>query len=127
VYRILAGQERIILTKPVEYDVLAHMMKAAHIILTDSGGIQEEAPSLGKPVLVMRTETERPEGVEAETAKLVGPYEDSIVAETEVLLRDEAAYQQMAKAVNPYGDGHAAERILNVLLNHQKPRSRNHE
>jgi UDP-N-acetylglucosamine 2-epimerase (non-hydrolysing) len=127
VYRILAGQERIILTKPVEYDVLAHMMKAAHIILTDSGGIQEEAPSLGKPVLVMRTETERPEGVEAETAKLVGPYEDSIVAETEVLLRDEAAYQQMAKAVNPYGDGHAAERIVNVLLNHQKPRSRNHE
>ena len=73
VNRILGGQARIILTKPLEYDVLAHLMKAAYIVLTDSGGIQEEAPSLGKPVLVMRTETERPEGVEAGTAKLIGP------------------------------------------------------
>ena len=115
VYRILGGQERVILTKPVEYDVLAHLMKAAHIVLTDSGGIQEEAPSLGKPVLVMRTETERPEGVEAGTAKLVGPFEDHIVGETEILLRDEGAYEQMAKAINPYGDGHAAERIVDII------------
>ena len=115
VYRILGGQERVILTKPVEYDVLAHLMKAAHIVLTDSGGIQEEAPSLGKPVLVMRTETERQEGVEAGTAKLVGPFKDHIVAETEILLRDEAAYERMARAINPYGDGHAAERIVDIL------------
>jgi len=115
VYRILGGQERVILTKPIEYDVLAHLMKAAYIVLTDSGGIQEEAPSLGKPVLVMRTETERPEGVEAGTAKLVGPFEDRILAETEILLRDEAAYQQMARAINPYGDGHAAERIVDIV------------
>lgn len=116
VMRILAGQERIILTNPVEYDVLAHLMKAAYIVLTDSGGIQEEAPSLGKPVLVMRTETERPEGIEAGTAKLVGPFEDCIVAETETLLRDTAAYEKMAKAINPYGDGHAAEKIVAIIL-----------
>jgi len=115
VYRILGGQERVILTKPIEYNVLAHLMKAAHIVLTDSGGIQEEAPSLGKPVLVMRTETERPEGVEAGTAKLVGPFEDRILSETEILLRDEAAYQHMARAINPYGDGHAAERIVDII------------
>lgn len=115
VYCILGGQERVILTKPVEYDVLAHLMKAAYIVLTDSGGIQEEAPSLGKPVLVMRTETERPEGVEAGTAKLVGPFEDRILAETEILLTDDAAYTKMAKAINPYGDGHAAARIVDII------------
>lgn len=115
VYRIMGGQERVVLTKPVEYDVLSHLMKAAYIVLTDSGGIQEEAPSLGKPVLVMRTETERLEGIEAGTAKLVGPFEDRIVAETEILLRDEAAYQQMARAINPYGDGRAAEKIVDII------------
>jgi UDP-N-acetylglucosamine 2-epimerase (non-hydrolysing) len=116
VYRILGDTERIVLTDPVEYDVLAHLMKASYLVLTDSGGIQEEAPALGKPVLVMRTETERPEGVEAGTAKLVGPFAETIVAETEILLRNEPAYRQMARAVNPYGDGHAAERIVEVLL-----------
>jgi len=116
VMRMLAGQKRIILTNPMEYDVLAHLMKAAYIVLTDSGGIQEEAPSLGKPVLVMRTETERPEGIEAGTAKLVGPFEDRIVAETETLLRDPVAYEKMAKAINPYGDGHAAEKIVGIIL-----------
>ncbi len=115
VNRILGGQERIILTKPVEYDVLAHLMKASHIILTDSGGIQEEAPSLGKPVLVMRTETERPEGIDAGTAKLIGPFEEKIISETEILLHDRAAYEKMARAVNPYGDGHAAERIVDII------------
>jgi UDP-N-acetylglucosamine 2-epimerase (non-hydrolysing) len=114
-YGILGGHERIILTKPVEYDVLAHLMKAAYIVLTDSGGIQEEAPSLSKPVLVMRTETERPEGVAAGTAKLVGPFEDRIVEETELLLHDEAAYHRMARAINPYGDGRAAARIVDVI------------
>lgn len=120
VYRILGDSERIVLTDPVEYDVLAHLMKASYLVLTDSGGIQEEAPALGKPVLVMRTETERPEGVEAGTAKLVGPVAEKIVAEAETLLRNEAAYRQMARAVNPYGDGHAAERIVEVLVSGRK-------
>lgn len=114
-YRILAGLERVILTDPLEYDVLAHLMQAARIVLTDSGGIQEEAPSLGKPVLVMRTETERPEGVDAGTARLVGPFEDRILEETENLLNNEAEYKKMATAINPYGDGHAAERIVDII------------
>jgi len=118
--RILGGSERILLTEPEEYNVLIHLMKASHIILTDSGGIQEEAPSLGKPVLVMRTETERPEGIQAGTAKLIGPYADSIVTETELLLRDKDAYQNMAKAVNPYGDGQAAKRIIEIIRSHLK-------
>jgi len=116
VSRILKGIDRILLVEPVEYDVMVHMMNAATLILTDSGGIQEEAPSLGKPVLVMRVETERPEGIEAGTAKLVGPYADRIVAETERLLRDLPAYNKMAVAVNPYGDGNAASRIADILL-----------
>lgn len=118
VKRILGGMERVVLTEPVEYDVLAHLMKSCHVVLTDSGGIQEEAPSLGKPVLVMRTETERPEGIQAGTAKLVGPDGDRIVIETERLLRSTAEYEKMAKAVNPYGDGQAAKRIVAVLKNH---------
>ncbi len=116
VYGILGEKPRIFLTDPADYDVLAHLMKAAWLVLTDSGGIQEEAPSLGKPVLVMRTETERPEGIEAGTAMLVGPFAENIVRETEALLGDEARYARMARAVNPYGDGHAAERIVGILL-----------
>ena len=115
VYRILQGRERILLTSPLEYDVLVHLMKESYIILTDSGGIQEEAPSLGKPVLVMRTETERPEGIRAGTAKLIGPFKEEIVTETEMLLHNTALYEQMAKAVNPYGDGHAAKRIVDII------------
>ena len=115
VYRILQGRERILLTSPLEYDVLVHLMKESYIILTDSGGIQEEAPSLGKPVLVMRTETERPEGIRAGTAKLIGPFKEKIVTETEMLLHNTALYEQMAKAVNPYGDGHAAKRIVDII------------
>ncbi len=114
--RILGGLDRIFLIEPIEYDSMAHLMNAASIILTDSGGVQEEAPSLGKPVLVMRTETERPEGIEAGTAKLVGPYADRIVMETERLLYDKAAYNEMARAINPYGDGKAAKRIVETLL-----------
>ena len=116
VYRILGKTERVLLVDPVEYDVLAHLMQASCLVLTDSGGIQEEAPSLGKPVLVMRSETERPEGIEAGTAKLVGPCAETIVAETELLLRDESAYRSMAQAVSPYGDGKAAERIVESIM-----------
>ena len=115
-YRLLGNRDRIFLTEPVTYDVMAHLMNAAYLVLTDSGGIQEEAPALGKPVLVMRTETERPEAILAGTAKLVGPSASRIVQETERLLRDQAAYTQMAHAVSPYGDGHAAERIVQVCL-----------
>ena len=84
--------------------------------MTDSGGIQEEAPSLGKPVLVMRKETERPEGIEAGTARLVGTDKDRIIEETEKLLYDENEYMSMARAVNPYGDGKAARRIVDIIL-----------
>jgi len=91
-------------------------MHAAYLVLTDSGGIQEEAPALGKPVLVMRTETERPEAVEAGTVRLVGPDPARIVSEAERLLHDSRAYDKMAQAVSPYGDGHAAERIVQALL-----------
>jgi UDP-N-acetylglucosamine 2-epimerase (non-hydrolysing) len=117
VHRMLDGIERIMLTDPVEYDVLTHLMRAAHLVLTDSGGIQEEAPSLGKPVLVMRTETERPEGIQAGTAKLVGPDGGRILAETEKLLQDAGEYNKMARAINPYGDGNTAKRIVDVLIN----------
>ena len=88
------------------------LLKRCDLVLTDSGGIQEEAPSLGKPVLVMRDTTERPEGVQAGTAKLVGTDRERIVGEAERLLRDPAAYAAMAQAHNPYGDGHAGERIV---------------
>ena len=87
------------------------------IILTDSGGIQEKAPSLGKPVLVKRTETERPEAIIAGTAKLVGLNESSIVYEAEVILNDQNTYQEMAYAINPYGDGNAAKKIVEILRN----------
>ncbi len=116
VTRMLKGHERVLLIDPVEYDAMAHLMNASSIILTDSGGIQEEAPTLGKPALVMRAETERPEGIEAGTARLVGPDAGRIVEETERLLRDRAAYEEMAVAVSPYGDGRAAERIVRILL-----------
>jgi len=114
-YKILDGHGRIILTEPVQYHVLVHLMKAAYLVLTDSGGIQEEAPSLEKPVLVMRRETERPEGIKAGTAKLVGPDRERIVEEAEKLLYGQAEYECMAKAVNPYGDGKAAERIVEIV------------
>ena len=100
------------LLEPLPYAPFAHLMRQADIILTDSGGIQEEGPSLGKPVLVMRDTTERPEGVAAGTALLTGPNAPAIVAHATRLLTDEAAYRLMAAARNPYGDGHAAERIV---------------
>ena len=91
------------------------MYKRQYLILTDSGGIQEEAPSLGKPVLVMRKKTERPEGIEAGTAKLVGTDSERIYSETMELLENKELYEKMAKAINPYGDGKASERIADIL------------
>lgn len=116
VHRILDGGERIHLIKPLPYLAFAHLMNRADIVLTDSGGIQEEAPALGKPVLVMRRDTERPEALETGTVKLIGSDANAIVGETERLLHDEHTYRQMANAVSPYGDGHAAERIVQALL-----------
>jgi UDP-N-acetylglucosamine 2-epimerase (non-hydrolysing) len=111
VHARLAGRENIRLVPPQPYDKFVALAAACRLILTDSGGVQEEAPSLGKPVLVMRDTTERPEGVAAGAVKLVGALADRIVAESIHLLTDQAAYDQMARCVNPYGDGHAAPRI----------------
>ncbi len=116
VNRILKDVKRITLLPPLDYLPLAHLMKHASLILTDSGGIQEEAPTFGIPVLMMRETTERPEGVEAGILKLVGTETDRITKEANRLLDDASAYAQMAKAANPYGDGHAAERIVEALL-----------
>lgn len=116
VQRILAGIPNLFLIDPLEYDAFVYMMSRCYLILTDSGGIQEEASSLGKPVLVMRQFTERPEAVEAGTARLVGTRQDMIVNETERLLNDSSEYQRMMAAGNPYGDGRAAQKIVQVLL-----------
>jgi len=116
VYRLLDNQPNITLLAPLDYQPLVYLMKRCYLVLTDSGGIQEEAPSLGKPVLVLRDTTERPEGVQAGTVRLVGPHRQAIVAEASRLLEDDVAYQAMAHAVNPYGDGHAAARIVDTLL-----------
>jgi UDP-N-acetylglucosamine 2-epimerase (non-hydrolysing) len=119
VYRILKGVDHITLLPPLDYLPLVGLMKRATVILTDSGGIQEEAPAFGIPVLVLREVTERPEGVQAGTLKLVGTAADRIVQETTRLLDDESAYRAMAKAANPFGDGHAAENIVRALLNYK--------
>jgi UDP-N-acetylglucosamine 2-epimerase (non-hydrolysing) len=116
VYRLLSGVPNITLIPPLDYLPMAHLLQRAHLVLTDSGGIQEEATSLGKPALVMREVTERPEGVEAGVLKLVGSQRERIVQEARRLLEDEAAYRAMAQAANPFGDGHAAERIVDALL-----------
>lgn len=115
VNRILAGLDNVHLIEPQQYLPFVYLMSKAHIILTDSGGIQEEAPSFGKPVLVMRDTTERPEAVLAGTVKLVGTDESSIVTEISRLLDDAKAYERMSYAHNPYGDGLACQRILDAL------------
>ena len=115
VHRLLGGVPNIVLVPPLDYLTLVHMIRRAHLVLTDSGGLQEEAPGLGKPVLVLREVTERPEAVEAGTAKLVGTERARIVAEVGRLLTDAAEYGRMARAINPFGDGHAAERIVDAL------------
>jgi len=117
VFEQLQGQERLFLMEPVDYVTFIHLMARSYLILTDSGGIQEEAPSLGKPVLVLRNVTERPEGVETGVLKVVGTEVESIVEEAVKLLHDESYYQKMAHQNNPYGNGKAAERIVTILQN----------
>lgn len=116
VFNKLSDKERIILTDPMEYAPFASLMKKADIILTDSGGIQEEAPALAKPVLVLRDETERPEALEFGTVKLVGTSKDKIVSTVSMLLNSEEEYNKMATAVNPYGDGLASKRIVEAII-----------
>lgn len=115
VFELLNGKDRIHLIKPLEYAAFCSLMKKAHIILTDSGGVQEEAPSLGKPVLVLRDTTERPEAIEYGTVKLVGTDKNKIVSTVETLLNDQNEYKKMSEAINPYGDGLASKRIVEVL------------
>ena len=116
VNRILSGLSNVKLIEPQSYLPFVKLMSESYLILTDSGGVQEEAPSLGKPVLVMRDTTERPEAVTAGTVKIVGTQADDIYRETRTLLTDRAAYEAMAAAVNPYGDGKAVERIVKILM-----------
>jgi UDP-N-acetylglucosamine 2-epimerase (non-hydrolysing) len=116
VYRVLSNQERFHLIEPLEYKKFVHLMNRSHIVLTDSGGIQEEAPALGKPVLVLRNKTERPEAIESGTVKLIGTDTQAIINETEKLLHNKDEYNRMSKAVSPYGDGRAAERIVGIIL-----------
>ena len=119
---ILGDDERIHIINPLDVLDFHNFMARSYMILTDSGGIQEEAPSLGKPVLVMRDTTERPEGIKAGTLKLVGTDEETIYTEFKRLLTDKAAYDAMSKASNPYGDGHACERIARALIEGDKGR-----
>ena len=115
VRKMLDGAANVTLLPPVDYPQFVYLLSRAAIVLTDSGGVQEEAPAAGKPVLVTRDTTERPEGIAAGTVKLVGADEDRIVAETSNLLDDAQAYAAMAKAINPYGDGQAATRVARRL------------
>lgn len=117
VNRLLKGKKDVFLIEPQDYLPFVYLMTRANIILTDSGGVQEEAPSLGKPVLVMRDTTERPEAIDAGTVKLVGTDYDEIVKQAQLLLDDAAAYEAMSFAHNPYGDGKACERIGDIITN----------
>lgn len=112
---MLSGRSNIHLIEPLDYFPFVELLNNCHIVLTDSGGIQEEAPSLGKPVLVMRDVTERPEALEAGTVKLVGASYENIVGAIKTLMEEDGAYQKMAKAVNPYGDGQACQRIVEQM------------
>jgi len=115
VQRILSDVHNIKLIKPLEYEVFLYLMSRSYFLITDSGGVQEEAPSLGKPVLVMRDTTERPEAVEAKTVKLVGTDPQKIITEAQKLLDDKEVYNEMSQANNPYGDGQAAKKIVEFL------------
>lgn len=114
--KILMDNDRIHLIEPLDYEPMANLMSKVHLIVTDSGGLQEEGPTFGKPVLVVREETERPEGIEAGTAKLVGTNYKNVFNEIDLLLSNEEEYNKMANAVNPYGDGKTSERIVDILL-----------
>jgi UDP-N-acetylglucosamine 2-epimerase (non-hydrolysing) len=115
---ILGQAANVQLINPLDYEPFVHLMKISHIILTDSGGIQEEAPSFGVPVLVLREETERPEAIMANTVKIVGTNTENIVGEVEKLLSGGSEYEKMSKAINPYGDGKASQRIVSALLHY---------
>jgi len=115
VNEILLGLDNVWLIEPLEYEDFVYLLKQSYLVLTDSGGIQEEAPSLGKPVLVMRDVTERPEAVEAGTVKLVGASKTNIISSIDLLLNDEALYTKMSQAHNPYGDGKACDRIVEYI------------
>jgi UDP-N-acetylglucosamine 2-epimerase (non-hydrolysing) len=114
----LGNHPRVFLTEPLDYDQLVGAIQRCYLLLTDSGGIQEEAPSLGKPVLVLRETTERQEAVEAGTAKLIGTNPENILQETSQLLTDTNNYETMANAINPFGDGHASERIVQIVADY---------
>lgn len=116
IYKNLGNLERVYLTDPVDVEDMHNLMAKSFLVLTDSGGLQEEAPALGVPVLVLRTETERPEAVEAGTVEVVGVEENAVYAKVAALLADRSLYEKMANAVNPYGDGHASERIVEFLF-----------
>ena len=118
VFGILKECPRILLTEPMDYISFVHLMKSAYIILTDSGGIQEEAPTLGKPVLIMRESTERPEGIETGTSRLVGTERKRIVSEAQLLLDSGMEYEKMVSKKNPFGDGKASQRIADILINY---------
>ncbi|MBW7941740.1 MAG: UDP-N-acetylglucosamine 2-epimerase (non-hydrolyzing), partial [Candidatus Kuenenia stuttgartiensis] len=115
-YRLLAGLPNVYLIAPLDYISFAQIMSEAYLILTDSGGIQEEAPTLGIPVLVMRDTTERPEAIEAGTSKLVGTNEQAIINNVSLLIENKNEYEKMSKFSNPYGDGQAAQRIVDHIL-----------
>ena len=115
VNEILSNTPNVYLIEPLQYEQFIYMMNRSHFIITDSGGVQEEAPSLGKPVLVMRDTTERPEAVDAGTVKLVGTNKEVIIEEAQKLLDNKEEYEKMSKAHNPYGDGKACERIINFI------------
>jgi UDP-N-acetylglucosamine 2-epimerase (non-hydrolysing) len=106
------------LIEPLDYEPFVHLMKASYLILSDSGGVQEEAPSLGKPALVLREKTERPEAIDAGAVKLVGMDAELIYQEASRLLTDPAEYRRMSQVVNPYGDGRASERIVDAVLHY---------
>ena len=116
--RNLGDLERVHLIEPLDVNEMHNLMARSYMIMTDSGGLQEEAPAMGKPVLVLRKETERPEAIAAGTVKLAGVEKDEIVKLASELLEDECIYQSMAKAVNPYGDGEACRRIVDAILYH---------
>ncbi|QQY79185.1 UDP-N-acetylglucosamine 2-epimerase [Keratinibaculum paraultunense] len=119
-HRVFDNQERVHIIEPLDYEPFTNLMARSYLVVTDSGGLQEEAPSLGKPVLVIREETERPEGIEAGTAKLVGTQYDNVYRELDILLSNEEEYHKMANAVNPYGDGKASERIVDIISQNYK-------
>lgn len=121
-HRILDNMDRVHLVAPLDVEDMHNIMDRSFLVMTDSGGLQEEAPACGVPVLVLRTETERPEAVEAGTVKVIGVEEDVIFHEAVKLIEDEAAYSKMAHAVNPYGDGHASERITRIITDWSKNR-----